>query len=184
MGPSDQPNGLSREEGLHTPVGPRRKFFRWVIQSVAAVIGVSLAVPLTGYVVSPALKRRSQQWVEVGGTDALAPGQPKQLEHRMTVRDGWMQSETARAVWAVKQPDGQVTVFSPRCTHLGCGYRWDDSDRTFKCPCHGSVFDITGRVLAGPAPRPLDRLPVKVEQGKLYVIYEEFKAGLPTKVAL
>ncbi len=61
---------------------------------------------------------------------------------------------TTKGVWAVKQADGQVTVFSPICPHLGCGYRWDQQDRLFKCPCHGSIYDIEGTVKAGPAPRP------------------------------
>jgi menaquinol-cytochrome c reductase iron-sulfur subunit len=75
-----------------------------------------------------------------------------------------------------------LRVFSPLCPHLGCGYRWEGTERKFKCPCHGSVYAITGEVLAGPAPRPLDTLPTKVENGRLLVIYEEFKAGLPAKV--
>jgi menaquinol-cytochrome c reductase iron-sulfur subunit len=95
-----------------------------------------------------------------------------------------METKAHKAVWAVKQADGQVTVFSPLCTHLGCGYRWDDPDRKFKCPCHGSIYDATGKVLGGPAPRHLDVLPSKVENGKLFVIYKEFKAGLPNSVEL
>jgi menaquinol-cytochrome c reductase iron-sulfur subunit len=84
----------------------------------------------------------------------------------------------------VKKDNSDVTAFSPQCTHLGCGYRWDDAERKFKCPCHRSVFDLNGAVLSGPAPRPLDRLPVKIENGRLFVIYKEFKAGPPNPVEL
>ncbi|HEX9743697.1 MAG TPA: Rieske 2Fe-2S domain-containing protein, partial [Nitrospiraceae bacterium] len=63
-------------------------------------------------------------------------------------------------------------------------YRWEDADRKFKCPCHGSVYDADGKVLAGPAPRRLDVLPSKIEDGKLFVIYKEFKAGLSKSVEL
>ncbi|WP_455389410.1 QcrA and Rieske domain-containing protein, partial [Petrachloros mirabilis] len=52
------------------------------------------------------------------------------------------------------------------------------------CPCHGSVYDVDGKVLAGPAPRSLDVLPSKVEQGKLFVIYKQFKSGLDHPVEL
>jgi menaquinol-cytochrome c reductase iron-sulfur subunit len=170
--------------GLSTPIGTRRAFFRWVTTAAAGLIGMGLGIPLIGYVISPALKRREQPWVEVGVADDLPVGIPKQLEYVRTIQDGWMASQTHKAVWAVKQADGQVTVLSPICTHLGCGHRWDDADRKFKCPCHGSVYDAEGKVLAGPAPRRLDVLPSKIESGKLFVIYKEFKAGLSTSVEL
>lgn len=170
--------------GLSTPIGTRRSFFQWVTGAAASLIGLSLAVPLIGYVISPALKRREQPWVEVGSSEDLSVGSPKQLEYIQTIQDGWMQSQTHKAVWAVKQADDRVTVFSPMCTHLGCGYRWEDADRKFKCPCHGSVYDASGQVLDGPAPRPLDVLPSKIEDGKLFVIYKEFKAGLRKAVEL
>ncbi len=175
-------SGFSPPEGFYTPVGPRRKFFVWVTAAVAGVIGLSLAIPLLGFVISPGLKRRTKRWVDVGNANDLIPQKPKQLEHVMTIQDGYIETKATKAVWAVKVPDGRITVFSPLCPHLGCGYRWDGGERRFKCPCHGSVYGVTGEVLAGPAPRPLDTLPAKVENGRLLVIYEEYKAGLPTKV--
>ena len=46
-------------------------------------------------------------------------------------------------------------AISSICTHLGCNVRWQASQERFACPCHGSVFDGLGRVVQGPAPRPL-----------------------------
>lgn len=171
-------------DGLYTPVGSRRTFFNWVTAGIAGLIGLGLAVPLLGYVISPALKRRVQPWVDVGVVKDLPPGEPTQLDHVTTIQDGYLETRSQKAVWAVKQPDGQVVVFSPKCTHLGCGYRWVDGDKHFECPCHGSVFDIDGRVLAGPAPRPLDRLPSKIEKGRLLVVFKEFKSGASRRVEL
>ena len=170
--------------GLQTPVGSRRTFFRWVIAGVAGLISGALAIPLLGYVVSPALKRRAQPWVDVGSVDDVPPGEPKQLDHVTTIQDGYLKSQSEKAVWAVKRPDGQVKVFAPMCTHLGCGYRWDGEEKKFKCPCHGSVFDIEGQVVAGPAPRPLDLLPSKVENGRLLVVFKEFRPGTARTVEL
>ena len=48
----------------------------------------------------------------------------------------------------------------------------------FQAPCHASVFTIDGRVVSGPAPRPLDTLPAQVRQGILYVEWEQFEVGI------
>lgn len=166
------------------PVGTRRRFFELVIKASAGFIALSLGTPLVTYVISPALKRRAQQWVDVASAAELPTGVPKQLEYVATVQDGYLESKTQKAVWAVKQANGDVTVFSPMCTHLGCGYHWDGGAQQFKCPCHGSVFDISGRVVGGPAPRPLDALPSKVDNGRLLVVFKEFKSGVPKQIEL
>lgn len=180
---SEQP-GISEGGEDLTPVGSRRTFFLWVTRVAAGLIGLGLAIPLIGYVISPALKRRAQSWVEVGQIDILPEGEPAQLEYVSLVRDGYIEAKTQKVVWAVRHSDGDVTVFAPLCTHLGCGYHWDTTDRRFKCPCHGSVFDVTGAVLAGPAPRALDRLPTKIEGGRLLVMYKEFKSGQKVQIEL
>jgi menaquinol-cytochrome c reductase iron-sulfur subunit len=166
------------------PDGTRRRFFELVIKASAGLIGLSLAVPLVGYLISPALKRRKQQWVDVASAAELQSGVPTQLEYVATVQDGYLESKTQKAVWAVKQANGEVTVFSPMCTHLGCGYHWDGGAHLFKCPCHGSAFDVSGRVVGGPAPRPLDALPSKVDNGRLLIMYKEFKSGVPKQIEL
>lgn len=175
-------NTSSGGEGFSTPVGSRRTFFQWVTAAAAAVVAVGLAVPLLGSLVSPAFMRRRQEWVDIGPIDALPAGRPTQLDHVTTVRDGWLEAKSEKAVWAVKQSQGDIKVFSPICTHLGCGYRWDETERKFLCPCHGSSYDINGLVLGGPAPRPLDVLPSKVQDGRLLVMYKDFKSGLSRSV--
>jgi cytochrome b6-f complex iron-sulfur subunit len=56
------------------------------------------------------------------------------------------------------------------CTHLGCTPSWLEGEQKFKCPCHGSGFYITGINFEGPAPRPLERVGIRLaEDGMLEV---------------
>jgi len=60
-----------------------------------------------------------------------------------------------RRVAAYREADGTVRLLSATCTHMGCHVRWNDVERTWDCPCHGSRFAPTGDVLSGPAEKPL-----------------------------
>jgi len=162
----------------------RRTFLAWVSGSIAAAIGLVVGIPLVGYTILPALKRREEEWNDVGTVQSLQPGIPKEMACIHSLTDGWQKTTTKKSLWAVKDDKGEVTVFSPLCTHLGCGYRWEPDKEKFYCPCHHSFFSLDGKVLSGPAPRPLDTLPAKIENGRLLVIYKEFKAGTSAKIEL
>lgn len=77
-------------------------------------------------------------------------------------------------IWIVHtdQYRGQNLIYALAsvCTHLGCTPSWLEGERKFKCPCHGSGFYITGVNFEGPAPRPLERVGIRLaEDGMLEV---------------
>jgi quinol---cytochrome c reductase iron-sulfur subunit, bacillus type len=160
----------------------RRRFLGFAIGGMAGAIALGYAVPLASYLIRPALKTAGEDWSEVGDVKALQPGEPESLTFFSHVKVGWEEEKVEHNVWVVKNEDGSVTAFSPICPHLGCGYRWNPATKHFECPCHESVYDITGKVLGGPAPRGLDTLPARVDEGRLFVKYEKFRLGIPGKV--
>ena len=64
---------------------------------------------------------------------------------------------------------GSLYALYQKCTHLGCRVPLCDSSEMFECPCHGSVYNIKGEYIAGPAPRGLDRFPVTIEGSDIRV---------------
>ena len=71
--------------------------------------------------------------------------------------------------WIVRN-DGFIYALSTTCTHLGCTPNWLEREQKFKCPCHGSGFKISGVNFEGPAPRPLERWGIGLdENGKIVV---------------
>ncbi|MFN7976258.1 MAG: ubiquinol-cytochrome c reductase iron-sulfur subunit [Acidobacteriota bacterium] len=71
-------------------------------------------------------------------------------------------------VYVVRTAEGFYAM-SSICTHLGCMTRHEAAEGRFFCPCHGSHYSLDGRVTGGPAPRPLPRLDLQLENGVLIV---------------
>ncbi len=63
---------------------------------------------------------------------------------------------------------GALTM-SWKCTHLGCTVPWNEEEKQFHCPCHGSIFNTKGEVISGPAPRPLDLFHSEVANDQLII---------------
>lgn len=74
--------------------------------------------------------------------------------------EGGVVGHDGKTVAAFRDEDGYVQAVSPTCTHLGCTVHFNDAERSWDCPCHGSRFDLRGQILSGPATRPLDRVDV------------------------
>ena len=59
-------------------------------------------------------------------------------------------------VAAYRDDTGRLHAVTAACTHLGCLVTFNTAERSWDCPCHGSRFDVDGRVLAGPATKDLE----------------------------
>jgi cytochrome b6-f complex iron-sulfur subunit len=78
-----------------------------------------------------------------------------------------------------RDKQGYFYALSAVCTHLGCIVEWKETgipghpEGVIACPCHGSIFNKTGDVIRGPAPRSLDRFKLYLEDNKVIVDMEE-----------
>ena len=152
---------------MGTDSSDRRTFFLTVIYGLWAAIGAALSLPAAIYLFLPPKLHKDQEWTEAGDVAKMEPNSPVEMVFRRNRIDGWRILSEKSTAWAVKLDGGEIVAFAPQCTHLGCAYHWDDPKKQFLCPCHTSVFSIDGKVVSGPAPRPLDRFEAKVQNNKL-----------------
>jgi menaquinol-cytochrome c reductase iron-sulfur subunit len=160
----------------------RRGFFKIATVALAFLGGLVLGIPLVGSLIGPSFREKGARWSRAAAVADLPEGVPTLLSFTDQTSDAYLRETVVRNVWAVRRSAAEVTIYSPICTHLGCRYDWEPNPGRFLCPCHGSLFGLDGKVLAGPAPRPLDTLPSKIEHGELYVEWERFELGVPKKI--
>ena len=130
----------------------RRSFLKWMWTGLGVI-----AVAEIAWIVSSFLRPRRRA---LAAADALFVCGPQS--------DFEVDSVTAFPAgkfYLARLEDGGFLALHRECTHLGCTVPWSAAEKRFVCPCHASTFAITGEVSGPPAPRPLDLLPVRIENG-------------------
>lgn len=129
----------------------RRSFLSFCIGSTVVVAAVGIIYPILKFLWPPAerLALFRKELVRIP-LDDVQVGRAIQVRHKNA------------PVVIIRPVAEKVVVLSAVCTHLGCLVEWDEETRRLVCPCHGSIFDINGAPLRGPAPRPLPPVPAKI----------------------
>jgi Rieske Fe-S protein len=76
----------------------------------------------------------------------------------------------SRAGLLVMTPAGQYKAFSATCTHLNCIVQYREDMQHIWCACHNGQYDLQGKNIAGPPPRPLEEYDVQVKGGDIVVL--------------
>jgi menaquinol-cytochrome c reductase iron-sulfur subunit len=131
----------------------RRQFATLGTQVAGAAVALLLGIPIIGFLISPLFRRESTFQARVGDISGVPDRQPTKFVVQFPAGD-WTSSKVNAAVYVVKL-NNQLKVFSNVCTHLNCPVHWDSTINQFLCPCHGGLYDITGKNVGGPPPKPL-----------------------------
>ncbi len=147
----------------------RRDFMKAVIASIGGLIGAAIGLPAIPYVMGPALKKESDDWIQLGSVGKVELDMPTLFKTTVETQTGWINTEEEISVYVLTSNSQDFVVMSNVCTHLGCRVRWIPDKDGFFCPCHNGVFSKDGNVVDGPPPRPLDRFESKVEDGIIFI---------------
>lgn len=151
-----------------TAVG-RRRFLETSFWTVTGVTVLSVAATGARFLAGNAFEAKEKPWVEVGKLNELDPKQVNRVNYSVRVTDAWRQVQQTGALYAFSTDNGATyTVLDATCTHLGCVVQWSEADKRYACPCHSGYFTQEGEVIEGPPPKPLRRLPTKIEADALW----------------
>lgn len=164
---ADAPPAPAATPAPAEPGATRRRFLAALTAGAGAAVAAGLGGLFSAALAEPSLRSRPSRWVPAGPADRFRPGEVAAVALAFEETDGFYRQ--ARTAPVLVRGGKDLAVYSASCTHLGCTVRWDAGQRLFLCACHGGAFHPDGSVKAGPPPRPLDRLPFRVENGILMV---------------
>ena len=147
---------MSSSGPLPQPPQTRRTWLDTVIRLFSGIMGVAVISPAMSYLWPITRSGAGGSRKEVSGAEKM-----KTWEAKAEVVSG-------KPVIIVRKPNG-FSAYSAVCTHLGCVVRWNEKKRLFECPCHAAEFDESGKVVAGPPPKPLSEYRVTQSGDTLFV---------------
>ena len=154
----------------------RRDFIQATVATIGSLIGAVIAVPSILFLLSPSLKtEENTDLIDLGPLEDYPVGIPTRFDFTLTKVNGWERTATNYGLYVVRKSDSEVRVFSDICTHLGCRVTWHPDQEHYISPCHDGHFDILGKNISGPPPRPLDEFITKIENGNLSVTLPPIK---------
>jgi cytochrome b6-f complex iron-sulfur subunit len=151
--------GSSGSEGNFTGrrVG-RRMILNWFLGTSAGALLISILYPVARYLIPPRTEESSARTV----TLSVKPGDVK-------ANSGQIFKFGSQPGILIRTPDGDLRAFTAICTHLACIVQYRADLSHIWCACHNGHFDLNGKNIAGPPPRPLEPYVVSVRGDQIVV---------------
>lgn len=175
MQPGKKPGHLSVYYGNHSlnetlvhmaTENSRRSFLKLLPVGALAAVLASIGGAAFRFL-RPRVAAASESWLDVATLSELTGPQPLSRKVAAEHFAGWAVTTEEHTVFVL--PGNKV--LSAVCPHEGCEVAWEQNTNRFSCPCHESFFAADGARVSGPAPRGLDTLPTRVQDGKLQCQY-------------
>jgi cytochrome b6-f complex iron-sulfur subunit len=135
----------------------RRNFIDTVILGWGIILLAPIVYGIARYIIPPKLREKILESMQIGKISDVPYDGAKIVKFNKT------------PIVLVHNKEGQIKAFSAICTHLGCLVEYRNEDKKIHCNCHGSVFDLEGKNIGGPAPRPLQPFRVELKEDNVIV---------------
>jgi cytochrome b6-f complex iron-sulfur subunit len=136
----------------------RRDFLNWFVGTTAGAFIISVLYPLSRYLIPPKSEESSARTV----TLSIKPQDVKP-------NSGQIFRFGSQPAILIDTPDGQLKAFTATCTHLGCIVQYRSDLSQIWCACHNGHFNLNGKNVEGPPPKPLEEYAVNVRGDQIVV---------------
>ena len=136
----------------------RRKFLNWFLGTSAGAFLLSVTYPVSRYLIPPEVAESTASTV----TLSIKPNELKP-------NSGQIFRFGSQPAILIKDPNGELKAFSAVCTHLACIVQYRSDISQIWCACHNGHFDLNGRNVEGPPPKPLEQYDVNVRAEQIVV---------------
>jgi Rieske Fe-S protein len=135
----------------------RRKFLNYIIGGGLAGWLASVFYPIISYLIPPKVPEANINSIEAGTASDFP------YNNGEIVKFGRI------PVLLIRTDNGDFRAFAGTCTHLDCIVQYREDTKQIWCACHNGIYDLTGRNLSGPPPKPLEEYPVTIVEDKIMI---------------
>ncbi len=136
---------------------PRRGFLNFLLGTGTVATLAAILYPIIRFMVPPKVVESSTSSVVAGKVAELKPNSGKIF--KFGTKPGLL----------IETPNSEYRAFSAICTHLDCTVQYRPDEKLIWCACHNGRYDLTGRNISGPPPRPLEEFKVNVRGDDIIV---------------
>ena len=143
----------------------RRRFLSRLSIALSGVGAIIVGVPFVIEWLELTLRASPTAWRTVGKVDDFKIGDTVEVQYLNAAPLPWTGVSAINGAWLRREDATHFTALTIYCQHLGCPVHWSQEAELFLCPCHGGVYYADGTVAAGPPPRALPHISVRVQDG-------------------
>jgi Rieske Fe-S protein len=154
---SDPPHGAQTPPVSAGGAVGRRSFLNWLLGTWAGAVAVAIGFPVVRYMQAPEIPEPATQTASGGSASTLAANSFRIVPFG------------SKPAIIIRLASGELRAFSAVCTHLSCTVQFRKDLEQIWCACHNGHYDLHGRNVSGPPPRPLEPYDVAVRNDQIFI---------------